>query len=102
MPFKNHHISPTVALKEGYILNNSYIIEQQIGMGGFGITYKAKEIASGRTVVIKENFPMGCVYRDSFDEETVQPYPNKVKLFNWSMGNFRKEAATLINLPYRM
>lgn len=69
-------------------------------MGGFGITYKAKEIASGRTVVIKENFPMGCVYRDSFDEETVQPYPNKVKLFNWSMGNFRKEAATLINLPY--
>lgn len=69
-------------------------------MGGFGITYKATEIASGHTVVIKENFPSGCVYRNVFDEETVQPYPNRVKLFNWSMENFQKEAITLINLPY--
>lgn len=93
-------ISPATSLKEGYILNKSYVIERKIGIGGFGITYKAREIASDRPVVIKENFPAGCVYRDSTDGETVHPYPDKVELFDWSMENFKKEASTLINLPY--
>ena len=100
MASQDSPISHAAPLKEGYMLNNSYVIERKIGSGGFGITYKAKEIASGRTVVIKENFPAGCVYRDTTNGETVQPYPDKVELFNWSMGNFWKEVATLIELPY--
>ena len=36
-------------------------IEDVLGRGGFGITYRATEIASGRIVAVKEFFPFGCV-----------------------------------------
>ncbi len=36
-------------------------IEELLGQGGFGISYRATEISSGRIVAVKEFFPFGCV-----------------------------------------
>lgn len=46
------------ALRSGsLLLDGKFRIEQQVGSGGFGITYLAKDIYLDREVVIKECFP---------------------------------------------
>ncbi|MBR6090329.1 MAG: serine/threonine protein kinase, partial [Anaerolineaceae bacterium] len=42
-------------LEEGFILDNRYKISRVIGEGGFGITYDAVNIHSGKRVAVKEN-----------------------------------------------
>lgn len=49
-------------LPAGYELSN-YVIERKLGHGGFGITYLAREKATNRLVVIKENFPREYSHR---------------------------------------
>lgn len=53
----------SVTLPNDYVLNGSYIIRRTLGQGGFGITYLAEEVVTGRSVVIKENFPVSCSMR---------------------------------------
>ena len=43
------------------VRENTLRIEETLGQGGFGITYRATEISSGRIVAVKEFFPFGCV-----------------------------------------
>ncbi len=40
--------------------NGAFQVENVLGRGGFGITYRALETASRRAVAIKECFPAGC------------------------------------------
>ena len=42
-------------LHEGYILDKRYRITRLIGEGGFGITYEAENIHSGKRVAVKAN-----------------------------------------------
>ncbi|MBQ2380862.1 MAG: SEL1-like repeat protein [Akkermansia sp.] len=42
-----------------------YRILRTLGQGGFGITYLAESIADGKQVVIKENLPTFCAYRNT-------------------------------------
>ena len=44
------------ALPTGYMLGE-YKIESVLGIGGFGVTYKAEDTALNATVAIKEYFP---------------------------------------------
>ena len=59
------------ALPQGYELQG-YRIEQELGAGGFGITYKATELLIGRAVAIKEYLPPAVALRGS-DTVTVHP-----------------------------
>ena len=55
--------SSSQVLPTGYELDE-YVIEQEIGAGGFGITYKAYDKQLDRYVAIKEYFPFNLASRD--------------------------------------
>ena len=46
------------------LLRKRYLIDRAIGEGGFGITYSAWDVATGKHVAIKEYYPSGYVSRD--------------------------------------
>ncbi|MBV9469524.1 MAG: serine/threonine protein kinase, partial [Abitibacteriaceae bacterium] len=48
-------LAPATPLQDG-----AFILDEVLGEGGFGITYRAHEIRLNRLVAIKEFFPTGC------------------------------------------
>jgi serine/threonine protein kinase len=48
-------LPPQTPLHDG-----AFLIESVIGRGGFGITYRARDLANEREVALKECFPPGC------------------------------------------
>lgn len=50
-------------LPRGTLLGNRYQIDQVLGVGGFGITYKAFDMLYQRVCAIKEFAPSGLAYR---------------------------------------
>jgi serine/threonine protein kinase len=86
------------ALPRGYEIHG-YQIEEILGSGGFGITYKALETSIGRTVAVKEYLPAGVAVRGR-DSATVLPLSSDDQpTFNWGLDRFRNEAQTLV--PFR-
>ena len=51
-------------LARGCVLNGRYTIEETLGEGGFGITYRAVHSAMQKSVAIKEFFADDYMYRD--------------------------------------
>lgn len=75
-------------LKPGTILRGRYIIGASIGLGGFGITYKAYDVTLGMVVAVKEFYPAGLVNRAEgekkvgvFSGEKAQTYEKWKKRF---------------------
>jgi len=81
------------ALQEGFILNNTYEIVSILGAGGFGITYKVKDIKLGVYRVIKEYMPNQFASRDN--NTIVTCIPTKEEIFQWGLKRFLDEAKTL-------
>ena len=52
-----------VGLETGTVLKARYRVDEIIGMGGFGITYRAWDLVFERQVAMKEYFPVGIVTR---------------------------------------
>ena len=82
------------ALPCGYVLIDKYVIGHVLGQGGFGITYIAKDMASGSLVAVKEYFPDTMASRNA--SLRVHPY-NKQRSENFVYGRerFLEEAKTL-------
>ncbi|MBQ8480380.1 MAG: ankyrin repeat domain-containing protein [Akkermansia sp.] len=90
----------SVALPEGYLLNNCYIIRKTLGQGSFGITYQAEEKVTERAVIIKENFPAFCSQRDHTNNSVSANLPKNADTYEWALGSFLKEAKLLAHLQH--
>ena len=54
------------ALPQGVLLQNgAYEVGEELGAGGFGITYKGRDLSLRRSVAIKEFFPEGSATRQN-------------------------------------
>ncbi len=83
------------ALPNGYVLQGRYVIEAQLGSGGFGITYLAKHrYLEDLWVAIKEYLPEGAAIRDSTSRvHAISEQHNKI--YAWGLHRFLDEARLL-------
>jgi serine/threonine protein kinase len=87
------------ALPQGYEFQG-YRIEQELGAGGFGITYKAMELLIGRPVAVKEYLPPSIAVRGR-DSITVHPIGPRDRMpFELGIKRFRKEAQALVTFRH--
>ena len=88
-PSLSHH------LQRRTLLHKRYLIVNAIGEGGFGITYKAWDIVSGRRVAIKEYYPSGYVCRDARSQRIIINSKQNHAPTNRGLKRFIDEAQNL-------
>lgn len=87
-------------LPSGYKLE-CYQIQNVLGVGGFGITYKAKDLSLGCDVAIKEYFPASFAVRAA-DTYSVNSKSNDDKeIYNNGLNRFLDEARILAQFKSR-
>ena len=92
---KTNHSNDVNSLQPGTILHKNYIIGKQLGSGGFGITYLARDMTLGRPVAVKEYLPKRIAAR-SDDMSTVEPTSTDLaENYRYGMKKFLEEARTL-------
>ncbi|MDO5133595.1 MAG: serine/threonine-protein kinase [Eubacteriales bacterium] len=82
------------ALKKESILDGRYIIEDVLGQGGFGITYRALDFQTKEIVAIKEYYPGTFVIRES-SRRVLSRGGQFEENYEKGMRQFKKEAIAL-------
>lgn len=93
-------------LPPGYVLHQ-YRIDRVLGIGSFGITYKATHQSLDNWVAIKEYFPKAWASRDengiqvhaSHDGHQIMPETTQ-NCYDWGRGRFLQEAQTLHKIKH--
>lgn len=87
------------ALPLGTLLAGEYRIDGVLGAGGFGITYRARDVKLDIDVAIKEYFPRDFASRAN--TVTVRPRSKgEVEQFQWGLSQFIEEARRLARLQH--
>jgi serine/threonine protein kinase len=87
------------ALPIGTILADEYRIDRILGAGGFGITYRARDVKLDIDVAIKEYYPRDFASRAN--TVTVGPRSRSdVDQFQWGLSQFIEEARRLARLQH--
>lgn len=87
------------SLPIGTLLADEYRIDGILGAGGFGITYRARDVKLDIDVAIKEYFPRDFASRSN--TVTVQPRGrSEVEQFKWGLSQFIDEARRLARLQH--
>jgi len=84
----------TQALPIGTMVLNEYRIEEVLGAGGFGITYRATDLQLENDVAIKEYFPSSMAVREATTEVHTKSSEHS-KDYDWALKKFIKEAQTI-------
>ena len=71
-----------------------YLFGKVKGSGGFGMTYIARELDSGRVVAIKEYYPMRC-QPQRLPDAAVRPIAPMEEVYRQGMQSFLSEASML-------
>lgn len=87
------------ALQDGTRLRG-YTIERILGAGGFGITYRARDVSLETTVAVKEYFPVQLAYREGDQTVSSRSTGGTDDLYDWGMQKFRYEADSLAKLNH--
>ena len=88
----NRSMSNTRCLKPGVILKERYKIEEVIGAGGFGITYRAWDPLLQSYVAIKEYYPSGIATRSADSSKVCVPVGQGQREYHRGRIRFLKEA----------
>jgi len=86
------------ALPIGTMLSE-YRLESVLGVGGFGITYLARDTLLEKSVAIKEYFPSSAVSRGADMQVTIATPDTKVE-YELGLDRFLKEARTLAGFSH--
>ncbi|WP_052501597.1 serine/threonine protein kinase [Thiomicrospira microaerophila] len=78
---------------------DKYLITGVLGVGGFGVTYKAKDEA-GTRVAIKEYLPAELSYRDQKSESVRPRSKSDFDDFMWGLRRFKDEAFSLVRFEH--
>ncbi|HXF54536.1 MAG TPA: serine/threonine-protein kinase [Hyphomicrobiaceae bacterium] len=89
-----------LALPAGTELVGDYRIERVLGVGGFGITYLAEELALARLVTIKEYFPSDFAARGE-GHSAVPRSQESADDYHWGLNRFIDEAQALALFDHR-
>jgi hypothetical protein len=84
-----------MAIEHRNALPAGYRIEGVLGHGGFGITYRATDLANDRLVAMKEYLPAGFATRDPSVFSVHPTGPEDAEDFQWGLQRFEQEALTL-------
>ena len=85
-------------LSEGTIVGDRYRLEQVLGKGGYGITYKGMDTRLLQPVAIKEFYPVFWCSRFSEAGSTVNISQGMEESYSKGIERFREEAITLAAL----
>ena len=86
-------------LEEGSLLGN-YRILGLLGVGGFGITYKAEHIELGTVVAIKEYMPSSIAVRDRDDINITITNHENSEDYQFGLAKFLSEAKVLASFKH--
>ena len=75
-----------------------YILQETLGAGGFGITYRARhEMLTSKSFAIKEYYPRGFCVRDG---TSIRRLPGERDIFGFGLARFLQEAEILARCPH--
>lgn len=83
---------PIYRLPHGTLVNNRYIVGGTLGIGGFGITYKAWDTKLETIVALKEYYPASIVNRSPGTRDVILVDKKSEKIFKFGYNRLLDEA----------